>query len=57
MNQEELHAKIRAAAPEGRIACAAAFRLAKELSLPTRDMAKLLDELGIKIKLCQLGCF
>lgn len=57
MNQEELHAKIRAAAPEGRIACAAAFRLARELSIPILEMGKLLDQLGIKIKHCQFGCF
>jgi len=48
---------MRLAAPQGNIACAAAFRLAGELSISTQEMGKLLDELGIKIKLCQLGCF
>jgi len=57
MSPEELQAKIRLAAPQGKIACAAAFRLAGELSLSTQELGKLLDELGIKIKLCQLGCF
>lgn len=57
MNPEELKAKIRLAAPQGKIACAAAFRLAEELSISTQKMGKLLDELGIKIVMCQLGCF
>ncbi len=57
MAPEELKAKIRLAAPQGRIACAAAFRLAGELSISLEEMGKLLNELGIKIEMCQLGCF
>jgi hypothetical protein len=57
LSPEEREAKIRLAAPQGKIACAAAFRLAEELSISTQEMGKLLNELGIKIKLCQLGCF
>ena len=57
MSPEELKAKIRLAAPQGNIACTAAFSLAKELSISTQELGKLLNELGIKIKLCQLGCF
>ena len=57
MSPEELEAKIRLAAPQGKIACAAAFRLAEELSISTQELGKLLDKLGIKIALCQLGCF
>ena len=33
MSQEDLKASIQAAAPDGKIACAAAFRLAEELGL------------------------
>jgi hypothetical protein len=57
MSQEELKAKIRAAAPENKISCAAAMRLADELVISRKDMGKLLNELKIKIKQCQLGCF
>ncbi|MGB7911009.1 MAG: hypothetical protein WCF59_02165 [Desulfobaccales bacterium] len=57
MTPEQLKAKIRLAAPRGKIACAAAFRLAGELSISPEEMGKLLDELEIKIKMCQLGCF
>ena len=57
MSREELLAKIQAAAPEGKISCAAAMRLAEELVISRKDMGKLLNELKIKIKQCQLGCF
>lgn len=57
MNQEELKSKIRAAAPEGKISCAAAMGLAKELGLSRQEMGELLNELRIKIAQCQLGCF
>jgi hypothetical protein len=57
MTREELKAKIRAAAPEGKIPCAAAFRLAQDLGISRQDMGDLLNELRIKITQCQLGCF
>jgi hypothetical protein len=57
MSQEDIKARIKAAAPEDRIACAAAFRLAEELGLTRKDLGELLNELKIKIAHCQLGCF
>jgi hypothetical protein len=57
MSQEDIKARIKAAASEGKIACAAAFRLAEELGLSRKDLGELLNELKIKITHCQLGCF
>ena len=57
MPQEELKAKIRAAAPEGKIPCATAMSLAKELGISRKEMGAMLNELRIKITQCQLGCF
>jgi len=57
MSREELKDIIRAAAPEGKIACAAAMRLAEELHISRQEMGNLLNELKIKITQCQLGCF
>jgi hypothetical protein len=57
MSTDEIKERIRAAAPEGRIACAAAFRLAEEMGLSRRRLGELLNELKIKIIQCQLGCF
>ena len=57
MSPEELKDRIRAAAPEGKITCAAALRLAEELLISRQEMGNLLNELKIKITQCQLGCF
>jgi hypothetical protein len=57
MSQEDVKARIKAAAPGGKIACGAAFRLAEELGLSRHDLGELLNELKIKIIQCQLGCF
>jgi hypothetical protein len=57
MSQEDLKARIKAAAPEGNLACAAAFRLAEELGLSRHDLGEMLNELKVKITHCQLGCF
>lgn len=57
MTPEDLKVRIRAAAPEGKIPCAAAYRLAEELGLSRKELGELLNELKIKITQCQLGCF
>jgi hypothetical protein len=57
MTQEEIKAKIRAGAKDGKMACAAAFKLAQDLGLSRKEMGELLNELHIKITQCQLGCF
>jgi molybdate transport system regulatory protein len=40
-----------------RIACADAFRIARDLDVPLADVGRTCDELGIKVMQCQLGCF
>ena len=57
MLQDDVKARIREAAPNAKIACAAAFGLAEELGLSRKDLGELLNELKIKIIQCQLGCF
>ena len=57
MSRDEIKERIRAAAPEGKIACPAAFRLAEEMGLSRKELGELLNELKIKITQCQLGCF
>jgi hypothetical protein len=57
MTAEEMKTRIRAAAPEGKIPCPAAFRLAEELKITRPELGNLLNDLKIKIVQCQLGCF
>jgi len=48
---------LKKAAPEGRISCAEAHALARELGEELLIIGKAADELNIKIKNCRLGCF
>ncbi|HXZ34418.1 MAG TPA: hypothetical protein VEL68_00210 [Thermodesulfobacteriota bacterium] len=57
MKQEEIMAKLKEAAREGKIPCAMAFKIAKECSVSTKEIGNLLNQLKIKITSCQLGCF
>lgn len=44
-------------AVDGRISCAVAQKLAEALGVSYREVGAAADELGIKIRDCQLGCF
>ena len=57
MTKDEQKARIQAAAPQGKIPCAQAFKLAEELGLSRAEMGELLNELRVKIVQRQLGCF
>ena len=57
MTEKDVKTRIKAAAPEGKMPCAAAFRLAEELGISRKELGNLLNELRIKIIQCQLGCF
>lgn len=57
MSAEDLKVKIKAAAPEGKITCPQAFKVAEELGISRKALGELLNGLKIKIIQCQLGCF
>lgn len=42
---------------EGKLPCAVARKLAEDNRLSYREIGALADELGIRIRDCQLGCF
>ena len=48
---------VRLAANEGRISCADAHALAGEMGVDLIVIGRAADELKVKIKNCQLGCF
>ncbi len=54
---KELKEEMLKKAIGGRISCAAARQLAERLGLSYKEVGKAANELGIKIKDCQLGCF
>ena len=57
MKEEEIIAKLRESAKDGKIPCAVAFKVAKECNVSTKEIGNLLNQLKIKIANCQLGCF
>jgi hypothetical protein len=54
---DELKEEMLKKAVDGKLSCAAAMKIAESLGLPLREVGKAANELGIKIKNCQLGCF
>jgi len=57
VEHEAVLAAVREAAPEGRLPCATAFRVAEKLGVPPIVIGQAANELKFKITQCQLGCF
>ncbi|NPV26122.1 MAG: hypothetical protein HPY81_01435 [Firmicutes bacterium] len=53
----EIMEALKKAAPEGRLSCPEARRLAEQLKVPPIVIGRACDQLKIKIKACELGCF
>ncbi|MFX4261097.1 hypothetical protein ACOBQJ_02725 [Pelotomaculum propionicicum] len=56
IKQEVLDA-VRQAAKDGKLTCTEARKLAQDLKVATGTVGKAANELKIKIKSCELGCF
>ncbi len=54
---EELKQAVRSKSKEGRIACAVALKLAKDMNVPPAEVGKAANVQDIKIVKCSLGCF
>ena len=55
--KKELKEKMLKKVTDGRLSCAAARKLAEDFGISYKEVGAAADELGIKIKDCQLGCF
>jgi len=53
----ELEEKVVSSLVDGKLSCAVAFKIAKELKVSPREVGEIADKLGIKFSSCQLGCF
>lgn len=42
---------------ESPLSCAEAFQIAHDLDVPLAVVGRTCNELGIKLRMCQLGCF
>lgn len=57
MGREAVAQRIAARVREGRLPCAEAFALARELGIPAAEVALAAEALGYRIGWCQLGLF
>ena len=57
VSKETLIAAVRKASDKGRLTCEKAHELRKEMDVPLTEIGEVCNELNIKIKDCQLGCF
>ena len=57
MKEDEIAAKLKEAARDGKITCAMAQKIALESKIPMKQVGEILNQMKIKIIQCQLGCF
>ena len=57
MDRKRIEETIKAKAKDGKLPCAACFKIAEDFGIPNAEMGKILNEMKVKISHCQLGCF
>lgn len=55
--EEKVKEELRKQSNEGRITCQEARKIAEDLGVPYSQVGRAANELRIKIKDCELGCF
>jgi len=55
--ESELEQKIKSSLVDGKLPCAMAFKIARELKVSPGEVGRAANRLSIKICNCQLGCF
>ncbi|MFC1915260.1 hypothetical protein ACFLW4_00980 [Chloroflexota bacterium] len=53
----ELETKVKSSLVNGKLPCAVALKIAKELKVSPREVGETANKLSIKLCNCQLGCF
>ena len=56
-NDEELRRAIQQLAPDGKAGCKSLLELARQKDVGPGQIGRLCNEMNIKIRGCQLGCF
>ena len=57
MMNDKIAEEIRKKAVNDRLSCAAARKIAEELTVLYKEVGRTADELKVKITGCELGCF
>lgn len=53
----EIEEKVKSFLVDGKLPCAVALKIARELKVSPREVGKIANKLSIKLCKCQLGCF
>lgn len=53
----ELEEKVKVSLVDGKLPCAVAFRISREMKVSLKEVGATANKLKIKICHCQLGCF
>ncbi len=54
---KELEEKIKSSLVNGKLPCAVAFKIAKQLKISPKEVGEACNQISVKISSCQLGCF
>jgi hypothetical protein len=57
MDETKIRKLIQDRQKDDKIPCKVAFDIAEEMNVSKKSVGELLNEMGIKICACQLGCF
>ena len=57
MDKKNLIEKINTHTKNNRISCKQALKIAEEEQVPPKVIGEMLNEMKIKVVICQLGCF
>lgn len=57
MEKERILERVKSESKNGKISCRQALKLATEMDVSPKELGGLLNEIGIKVASCQLGCF
>ncbi len=52
-----LEEELKTSMVDGKLPCAVAFKIARKLEVPPKQVGEAANRLNIKIASCQLGCF
>jgi len=53
----EIEEKVKSSLVDGKLPCAVALKIARELKVSPLEVGKIANKLSIKLCNCQLGCF
>ena len=55
--EEEIRQAIQDMAVDGKAACSQLLAIAERTGTPAKEVGRVCDEMDIRIRSCQLGCF